>query len=132
MEEDILTRRLLSIITYVALLNLMSGCHSAREIPVHEFWEHSTESIVTVVTKSGDVIEFPPKSPANYDLSRHAVIGQSISGLAIEIPTDDIIWVKVRQFDTGKTIAFAILETAIIGGVIVGIGFLIFLSSIEN
>lgn len=110
----------------------MSGCYSARELPVHEFWEHPTEDIVAVVTKSGDVIEFPQKSPANYHLSRNAVIGQTISGEAIEISSDDIIWVKVRQVDTGKTVAFAILGTAIIGGVIFGIGLLIFLSSIEN
>ena len=73
-----------------------------------------------MVTKSGDVIEFSPKSPANYDFSKNSIVGLTKTGKAVELPADDIVGVKVRQIDPGKTIASAVLATAIIGGLIIG------------
>ena len=124
-----MTRRFITILTSVALLNLISGCYSSREIPVHEFWEQSTKDIVSVVTKSGDVIEFPKKSPAKYDHSEQSITGISTSGMEINLSADDIIWIKVRQIDTGKTMAFTVVGTIVVSGVIVGISLLILINS---
>ena len=110
----------------------MSGCYSTREIPVHEFWEHRPDNIVSVVTKSGDVIEFPENYPANYDHSEHSITGISISGMVINLPADDIIWVKVRQVDSGKTISIIVMGVGIIVGIIFGSLFIIFFTTIEN
>ena len=127
-----MTRRFITILTSVALLNLISGCYSSQEIPVHEFWEQSTKDIVSVVTKSGDVIEFPQESPAKYDHSEHSITGISISGMVINLPADDIIWVKVRQVDSGKTISIIVMGVGIIVGIIFGSLFIIFVTTIEN
>ena len=127
-----MTRRFITILTSVALLNLISGCYSSQEIPVHEFWEQSTKDIVSVVTKSGDVIEFPKESPAKYDHSEHSITGISISGMVINLPADDIIWVKVRQVDSGKTISIIVMGVGIIVGIIFGSLFIIFFTTIEN
>ena len=127
-----MTRRFITILTSVALLNLISGCYSSQEIPVHEFWEQSTKDIVSVVTKSGDVIEFPKESPAKYDHSEHSITGISISGMVINLPADDIIWVKVRQVDSGKTISIIVMGVGIIVGIIFGSLFIIFFTTMEN
>ena len=103
----------------------MSGCYSTREIPVHEFWEHRPDNIVSVVTKSGDVIEFPQESPAKYDHSEHSITGISISGMVINLPADDIIWLEVRHADAGKTIINTIVGTIVISFGIVAIFFVL-------
>lgn len=120
-----MTRRFITILTSVALLNLISGCYSSQEIPVHEFWEQSTKDIVSVVTKSGDVIEFPKESPAKYDHSEHSITGISISGMVINLPADDIIWLEVRHADAGKTIMNTIVGTIVISLGIVAIFFVL-------
>jgi len=95
-------RKILCIFVLLALLNLMYGCTRIAEIDKADV-DRPIERIVEAVYPNGKTVLFDLEKGGRYDHSKKLIVGVDRTGNSVQIPLDDILYVKVKRIDPAAT-----------------------------
>ena len=108
-------KRIFNIAIIIVISNYSLFCYSNEPVIVDNYFLYSTEEITGVITKQG--IEFDFFSAPRYDPKNRTITGSSKNTGVMTFHLDDLQWIKVKKFDTGKTVLASILIPAgVVGG----------------
>ena len=104
----------IAIIAALALTNVTCIRYKSekvfkQEVPLY------TETITEAILATGEVVEFGPRG-GTYSMGRNAITGRTREGKFIEVPLDEVLYVRVKKVDPGLSLV------ATVGGIAAGLG----------
>jgi hypothetical protein len=99
-EGHVMVSRIISALVLLAFVTYISGCWTIEKVFRGEPL-NPEEKIVEVVYPTGDVVKFNLNG-GKYIKEKGVIVGVTRAGKRVEIPTDDILYVRVSRVHAGR------------------------------